>query len=285
MHFLSPPPRDMPAGHAVCLPKKDGRSVGGSAGREKGFDGWGPDPQNPVMDSDPVADAQVLVEELFPHAVWAMVTGSVVTSHRTPGSDLDLVVALPDGDPNAPHRQSRYFRSWPVELFVHDAASLDVFLLKELAQRKPHLHRMVADGIPVVGDPSPWQKRCAAVLAAGPAPLTDGERSAARYSLTDLLDDLACAVDPGERTVIAALTWTRAADNLLAFAGCWPGAGKWLLRGLRGLNPELAADWLAAAGDAGRIEAFAREVLERIGGPLFDGYHVTAPRTSDATAS
>ena len=236
------------------------------------------------MDRDPVADAQVLVEELFPHAVWAVVTGSVVTAFRTPGSDLDVVVALPDSDPDAPHRRSRYFRTWPVELFVHHAASLDAFLLKELAQRKPHLHRMVADSIVVVGDPSPWQRRCAAVLAARPAPLTDEERSAARYSLTDLLDDLVYAVDPGEKTVIASLAWTRAAENLLAFAGHWPGTGKWLLRGLRDLDPDLAARWLDAAGDTGRAEAFAREALERIGGPLFDGYHVAAPRTSDAPA-
>ena len=37
------------------------------------------------MDRDPVADAQILVEELFPHAVWGLVTDSIVTAHRTPG--------------------------------------------------------------------------------------------------------------------------------------------------------------------------------------------------------
>lgn len=233
------------------------------------------------MDRDPVADAQVLVGELFPNAVWGLVTGSVVTAHRTPGSDLDIVVALPDGDPLAPYRQSRYFRTWPVELFVHDAESLDAYLAKELARRKPHLHRMIAGGIAVVGDPSVWQARCATVLAAGPPPLTDDEHAAARYSLTDLLDDLASAVDPDEQAVIATLTWTRAADNLLAVAGRWPGAGKWLLRELRALDPDVAVRWLIARNDIGRIEAFAREVLDRMGGPLFDGYLVPAPCPAD----
>src|SRR6266568_5278890 len=127
--------------------------------------------QNLVMDRDPVADARALVEALFPHAVWAIVTGSVVTEHRTPGSDLDIVIVLPEGDPEAQHRESRYFHAWPVELFVHDAASLNAFLAKELAQRKPNLHRMVATGVPVTGDPASWQMRCATVLAAGPSPL------------------------------------------------------------------------------------------------------------------
>ncbi|OLE24221.1 MAG: nucleotidyltransferase [Catenulispora sp. 13_1_20CM_3_70_7] len=234
------------------------------------------------MDRDPVTDARSLVEELFPHAVWAVVTGSVVTAHRTPGSDLDIVVVLPDGDPDAPHRRSRHFRSWPVELFVHDVESLSMFLGKELAGRKPHLHRMVADGIAIVGDPSAQQTHCARVLAAGPAPLSPDEQAAARYSLTDLLDDLASATDPAEKTVIAALTWTRAADNLLAVAGRWPGAGKWQLREMRALEGDMAARWLAARDDTDRIEAFAREVLDRMGGPLFDGYYIPAPRSRDA---
>lgn len=122
------------------------------------------------------------------------------------------------------------------------------------------------------------------MLAAGPAPLSKDELAAARYSLTDLLDDLASAVDPEEKLVIAALTWTRVADSLLAVAGRWPGAGKWLLRELRALDRDVAARWLAARNDIGRIEAFAREVLERMGGPLFDGYHVRAPSTRDPTA-
>jgi predicted nucleotidyltransferase len=57
------------------------------------------------------------VAELFPYA-RAVVTGSVITSRRTPGSDLDIVVVLPDHDPTAPHRASRHWRDRPVELFV-----------------------------------------------------------------------------------------------------------------------------------------------------------------------
>jgi hypothetical protein len=52
-------------------------------------------PENLVMDQDPVKDARALVEERFPQARWAVLAGSVITAHRTAGSDLDIVVLLP----------------------------------------------------------------------------------------------------------------------------------------------------------------------------------------------
>jgi hypothetical protein len=104
--------------------------------------------------------------------------------------------------------------------------------------------------------------------------LTAAERDYARYGLTDLLDDLAHAVDPGEKTVIAATAWTTAAQQALAFAARWVGNGKWLLRDLRELDLELADRWLAAFGDPAAIDSVAREVLDSAGGPLFDGFRV-----------
>lgn len=44
------------------------------------------------VDGDPVNDARDLVAELFPRAVWAVLAGSVTTTWRTAGSDLDIVV-------------------------------------------------------------------------------------------------------------------------------------------------------------------------------------------------
>lgn len=114
----------------------------------------------------------------------------------------------------------------------------------------------------LVGDPAPWQARC-------------------DNGLTDLLDDLVHAVDPGEKTVITATTWTTAAQQALAFADRWAGNGKWLLRELRGLDHELADRWLAAFGDAKATETIAREVLDRVGGPLFDGFRAAGERPSD----
>lgn len=230
------------------------------------------------MNKNPVLDARDVVAELFPQARWAILTGSVITSARTAGSDLDIVVLLPDGDPQAPHRDSRRYRGWPVELFVHDEQTLRHYLTTELASRKPHLHRMVGTGVALTGDPEVWRERCAKVLAGGPPPLTDEERDRARYGLTDLLDDLAHAADPGERAVIAAEAWTAAGGCTLRFAGRWIGSGKWLLRELRSFDPVLAEQWLAAQHDPAAIADYIDRLLERHGGPLFEGYRAAGQR-------
>jgi hypothetical protein len=130
----------------------------------------------------------------------------------------------------------------------------------------------------VLGDPGQWQRHCAAVLEAGPTPLTHGERQWARYCLTDLLDDLIHATDPGEQTVIAATAWTTAAHQALALSDHWIGSGKWLLRELRDLDQRLADRWLAAHGNAAAIGSLIRDILDHHGGPLFDGYHVPGER-------
>lgn len=49
--------------------------------------------------ADPVETARSLVAERFPAAACAFLGGTVLTSHRTATSDLDVVVLLPDGEP------------------------------------------------------------------------------------------------------------------------------------------------------------------------------------------
>ena len=215
---------------------------------------------------DPLTAAGDLVADRFPTAAWALLTGSVLGPHRTAGSDLDIVVLRDDGPG---FRESLYFRGWPVELFVHTRDRLTDFLARELADRKPSTHRMLAHGVPVLGDPGELPAQCARVLAQGPPPLTDAQRDRFRYVLTDLLDDWTHAVDPGERTVLASALWTETARAALAFAGRWLSSGKWLLRELRELDPAFATRWLAARDDPA---ALAGEVLAPVGGPLFDGY-------------
>jgi len=234
------------------------------------------------MTRNPVTAARALVGELFPHALWAVLTGSVITTARTAGSDLDIVVLLPEGDPKAPYRDSRRYRGWPVELFVHDEPTLVHYLATELGARKPSLHRMVGTGVTLVGDPGHWPQTCAKVLAGGPPPLTPAERDRGRYGLTDGLDDLLHANDPGERVVIADCLWQAAGDHTLAFADRWSGSGKWLLRELREYDPDMAARWLAAHGDPDAIAAYVRDLLDRNGGPLFEGYRVAGLRAGES---
>lgn len=215
---------------------------------------------------DPLTTAGDLVADRFPRATWAILTGSALGPHRTEGSDLDIVVLQEDGPG---YRESLHFRGWPVELFVHTPDRLAGFLARELAERKPTTHRMLAHGVPLLGDPGDLPAQCARVLAQGPPPLTDAERDRFRYDVTDLLDDYTHIVDPGERTVIASALWMEVARAALAFAGRWISGGKWLLRELREFDPAFATRWLAARDDPAQL---ATQVLAHVGGPLFDGY-------------
>lgn len=218
---------------------------------------------------DPRSAARAVVAERVPGAVWAVLTGSVLGPRRTAGSDLDVVVMCDDGPG---YRESLHFAGWPVELFVHTPQRLAGFLERERAARKPSTHRMLAHGVAVLGDPGDLPARCAAVLAAGPPAVGVAERERLRYGLTDLVDDLRHATDAGERTVIAATVWTETARVALLVAGCWVSHGKWLLRDLRKWDAGFAGRWLEARDDEGVLAGLAAEVLERAGGPLFDGY-------------
>ncbi|TWD81094.1 hypothetical protein FB561_2198 [Kribbella amoyensis] len=229
------------------------------------------------MIDDPREAARALAAEVFPTAHWVVLGGSVLTNARTAGSDLDVVVLLPDGSDGVPRRESRRFAGWAVELFVHDAASLDHYLGKDLPGRRPALHRMVGLGESVAGDATAYQARCREVLAAGPDPLTTDELDTLRYGLTDLLDDLDHAPDD-ERSVIGALLWLRVAEATLLIRRHWVGSGKWLLRELDDCDPAFAKDWLGRQGDMTAVAELARRVLASTGGPLFAGYQLAGER-------
>jgi hypothetical protein len=222
---------------------------------------------------DPQADARALVADRFAGALAAFLGPGVLSADRTSTSDLDIVVVL-DGPP-APFRESLRWRSWPVEVFVHDRASLEEFQARDTARRKPSLARMVADGVTLADDhgiAADLRKRARRVLTLGPPPLSPAELRLRRYGLTDLLDDLAGSTDDGETAVISWHIFVQAAELALLAAGRWLGGGKWLLRELRAAEPELAAALLAGLHSPARLTAAADEVLARAGGRLWEGF-------------
>ncbi|MFI6599752.1 cupin domain-containing protein [Nonomuraea sp. NPDC050536] len=221
---------------------------------------------------DPVADARALVSSRFPDALYAFLGGSVLTSRRTPTSDLDIVVVLPD---TRPYRDTLRWREWPVELAVHNELSLIGWADRDLARRVPTLPRMCADGVILVdrvGRAPAVQEAMRARVAAGPGSVS---LDRGRYVLSDLLDDLAGATDPGEQAFIRWRVVEETARLALDVDSHWRGSGKWLLRELRAHDPALAADLLAAREDPVRLAALAASVLERAGGRLWEGYKVS----------
>lgn len=227
---------------------------------------------------DPIADAAALVADRYPEARWALLAGSVLDpGSRTAGSDLDIVVCVPDDAVG--HRDAVRWRGWPVELFVNTEAGHRWFIAQETERRKPTLARMIAVGEPVAGKAhvAGLKAECQALLDAGPGPASDTALEDARYGVTDLLDDLAYARDGGEADVVRSVLWERVGHLALAAAGRWDGGGKWLLRELRAWDPGYAARWVAARHDDRTMVAVARATLDAAGGPLFEGYLRQAP--------
>jgi 8-oxo-dGTP pyrophosphatase MutT (NUDIX family) len=235
---------------------------------------------------DPRADAAALVADRYPEARWALLAGSVLDpGSRTAGSDLDIVVCVPDDAVG--HRDALRWRGWPVELFVNTDAGHRWFIAQETARRKPTLVRMIATGVPVAGevDVVGLKAECQTLLDAGPGPASDTALEDARYGVTDLLDDLAYARDGGEADVVRSVLWERVGHLALAAAGRWDGGGKWLLRELRAWDAGYAARWVAARHDDRTMVAVARATLDAAGGPLFEGYLRQAPVVDEIPAT
>lgn len=228
------------------------------------------------------AAARRLVLERFPDARAAWLAGSVVAGTATAGSDLDVTVLLTG--PPAPFRESLVHEGRPVELFVHTEASLEHWIGRDRARRRPTLLRLLGASVVLLdrdGAGADWRHRGAELLAEGPDPATKEELQAARYGLTDLLDDLADARDPLLRAAIAHAVWQGAAELWLMGQGHWSGTAKWLVRELRALDADLGSAYAeelhagllaATAGDPGPLTTSAERALDAVGGRLWAGY-------------
>ena len=228
---------------------------------------------------DPIGDARALAAERFPEALAVVLAGSVLTRRRTPASDLDVVVLL--AGPPAPFRETIRCRGWPVELFVQTHASAQWFWDDETQRRSSPLLHMCAEGrllVDVDGAGTWLQSQARTRLAAGPPVADRATVDRHRYLLTDALDDLVACHDVGERAFVADAVLQSSARLALLHADRWQGGGKWLYRRLSELDPALARRLVAnhreaLDGDATLLLGVVHEVLDRVGGPLAEGYH------------
>jgi hypothetical protein len=233
---------------------------------------------------DPVTAAASFVAERFPDAAAAFLGGGVLTEHRTPTSDLDVVVVL--AGPPAPFRETFEHEGWIVEAFVHTRDSLDTFWDSDARRRVCSLLRMCTESV-VLTDPAgvadEIRAAAAARMAAGPPPLGDGDWERLRYGLTDLLDDMAGCEDEAELLFIAGAVVRDVAVLALEVAGQWSAGGKALARTLRSVDPDLLERLVnghrhvVGYGDTAVLHRAAVDVLLRAGGALMVGYRVGGP--------
>lgn len=233
---------------------------------------------------EPVDAARSFVAEQFPDALATFVGGSVLTEHRTPTSDLDVVVVL--AGPPAPYRETFWHQGWVVETFVHTRESLEAFWVHDEERRVATMLRLCAESV-VLTDPGgvtrEIQEAARARLAAGPAEPGEELLERLRYGLSDLLEDLAGSDQEDELAYVSALVLAATAQLALAVGGHWSGRGKALARALREADPDLAERLINAhrlvltEGDTAPLYRCALQVLEPAGGPLLAGFRQDAP--------
>jgi hypothetical protein len=83
---------------------------------------------------DPREVAAGVVAERFPDAVAAFLGGTVLGSLRTPLSDLDIVVLLPEG--TAEGRETTEAGGWTVELFAMTRSAYGRIVARDVAARR-----------------------------------------------------------------------------------------------------------------------------------------------------
>ena len=232
---------------------------------------------------DAVSAAERLVRERFPEARAAWRGGSAATGSMTPMSDLDITVLL--SSKPAPFRESLIVEGRPVELFVHTEDSLWFFCAQDRRRRRPTMLRLIGTSIVIVdvdGAGKRLQDQFHRLDQEGPSALTPEEVEAARYVVTDLLDDL--RADGPEVLSVAATLFRETAELVLGANARWSGAGKWLLRELRAFDADQAtnhADALShglaavGSGDIAPMQNATNAALTAVGGRLFDGYRGT----------
>ena len=203
------------------------------------------------MKNEPLATIQKLIKECYFEAKAVFWAGSVSECRGTSASDLDLVIIF-ESIATA-YREAFIFDGWPIDVFVHDLASLRYFCLKlEMDDGKPALINMILQGREILEQNSVTSEAkniAEQALKNGPDIWTKAQIDKERFLITDILDDIKFSK----------------------------------MRLFKKEDPELAEEWTTAfesliqTGDSSGIESAVINILAPHGGYLWDGFRSDAP--------
>ncbi len=218
-----------------------------------------------------------LLNGRYEQASAAVAYGSPVRGEDKENADIDLIVV---GElDSAPYKESIMFGGWPLDIHVHTPATL-----WEVSSRRarhdrvsvlPHmftLGEMLFDRDGIGGN---LKSRLTRLMVNGPSPLSDGEITVFRHRITNGMNDLMDPRPLGEVMFAAAKLARDIADFTLARNRHWLTSGKAVYRNLRQVDTDLAdrlaEAWARVGAAPDELVAVAAEVLEPVGGPLFEG--------------
>lgn len=233
----------------------------------------------------PRAVAQKIFVARYAEADCLFLAGSVMRNEATKYSDLDLVV-LYDNLENA-YRESFLFCEWPVEAFIHDISTLTSFFESNRQRGRPSLASMVNEGevIPRITALSNQARKMAKdILAKGPIALDMVAIDRCRYHITDLIDDIREPRSREEGVATGTQLYGAISDFYLRYKNHWSADGKTIPRKLNEVDSIFyrhfiqAFERLFSSGASEDVIALAEHILEPVGGFLFDGFQLDAPK-------
>lgn len=234
---------------------------------------WMASPQRP----DALTAAGLFARDYYPMALGALLGGSVSRGEGRASSDLDVAILNPDGQA---YWATFEDYGWPIESFVLTPLSYSRVFAHEVQRRWPIHLVLWAEGL-VLYDPQGYaammKQEAEQLLAAGPPPLNGEEIAQTRENLTSSIADLADVECLDEMLLIGQELANTAVDSYLGYSCRWLGKGKWRLRYLHRCDPQKADEFtlaltaLCRESNKAPLLAFAQEILNLMGGPLFAG--------------
>jgi hypothetical protein len=235
---------------------------------------------------DPVETAEKIYREKFPDAKAFFLAGSVLRNEATKFSDLDIIVVFDHLE--VAYRESFIFDEWPVEVFVHDPATLNYFFQKvDGPTGVPSLASMVSEGADISA-PSDFSNKLKdtanTLLKDGPAHWSKAELDRSRYFITDFCDDLRSPRSFHEMVGTLGLLQEALTNFHFRSQSKWSARGKTIPRRWKQEDPALADEYLSAfecalkQGDTTKVIDFSEKLLKPFGGWLFEGFKMEAPK-------
>ncbi|GIP35281.1 nucleotidyltransferase domain-containing protein [Paenibacillus sp. J2TS4] len=226
--------------------------------------------------------ARLFIDHWYPDCCIAILAGSAAQGRENDYSDLDLVIM----DETVPRPYRRTYREFgrTIEAFVLNRASCPALFMVGITTVLPSLQRMVAEGVVLKDDGTAAEIREQARndLAAGPFPWMEEEKEAARYRISEYLEDLSGSSDRGENLFIVQQLAELVTEFVLRANNQWLGEGKWALRMLQRYDASFSRSLIACLedfyvrNDRRSLVRLVDNVLEPWGGRLAEGHIIYA---------
>jgi hypothetical protein len=223
--------------------------------------------------------AMQFVADAFPRARCAILFGSVRSGEQKAWSDIDVLLVLP-GEVAA-EKRCAIVAGYPVEYYLYDVPTLHAALDPATGWAAPTLAAALLGGELIGGDAALAQSlaQTARAFTAAPRPAPAGAAlNNARGMATSFMLELATNPAHDEQVAIAAQLYTLLTGLVVQKASGVRNGPKWTARLLKQIDPALSEGLqqglaqLAAGGSPAVFLAQCETMLERIGGPLWDGY-------------